>query len=191
MAKNTPRESKADTNASGKGEAAAEDEASGPPPRKRSWLKIGLLLVLLLGSAGGGAWYFLRDQLAEGGKPGAGKAAGGKAVASVSSKPPVFVPLEPFTVNLQHDDLSPQYLQVGLSLKLTDSALIDSVKLHMPEIRNRVLLLLSSKKASDISTLEGKQSLSNELVREIGMPLAASAQGKGIDSVLFTSFVIQ
>ena len=164
--------------------AAPKDEEPAPaaPGKKRLLLIHALVLVLVLAGAGGGAWYFLKSPP---------PAADGKPDTSKTAKPPVFVPLEPFTVNLQHDDLSPQYLQVGLSLKVTDSAVVDTLKLHMPEIRNRVLLLLSSKKASDITTLEGKQALSGELMREISQPIAGSAQAKGIDSVLFTSFVIQ
>lgn len=171
------------------------EEAAPPTKKKRSLLKILLLLTPLLGGAGGGAWYFLRDQDQDqdqepkvAAKPGPAKAATAKPV---SSKPPVFVSLEPFTVNLQHEDASPQYLQVGLALKVTDVATVDAIKLHMPEIRNRVLLLLSSKKASDISSLGGKQSLSTELTREIVQPLAGRAPAQGLDSVLFTSFVIQ
>ena len=164
-----------------------EEEAAPPPKKKRGLLKVLVLVTLLLGAAGGGAWFFLgSQQAATPQRPGTAASA-----KRVSSKPPVFVALEPFTVNLQHDDGSPQYLQVGLSLKLDDDGLVDAIKLHMPEIRNRVLLLLSSKKASDISTLEGKKALSKELLREIARPLAAGGPVKGLESVLFTSFVIQ
>jgi flagellar FliL protein len=165
------------------------EEAAPPAKKKLSLLKIVLLLTLLLGAGGGGAWYFLQDQEPKAAaKPAAAKAA---TVKPVSSKPPVFVALEPFTVNLQHEDASPQYLQVGLALKVADAAVVDAIKLRMPEIRNRVLLLLSGKKASEISTSEGKKTLSAELTREIVQPLAGSVPAQGLDSVLFTSFVIQ
>lgn len=165
------------------------EEAAPPAKKKRSRLKTMLMLTSLLGGAGGGAWYFLEEhEPATAPKPGLAKAATAKPV---SSKPPVFVTLEPFTVNLQHEDASPQYLQVGLALKITDAAVADAIKLRMPEIRNRVLLLLSGKRASEISTLDGKKTLSAELTREIIQPLAASVPTPWLDSVLFTSFVIQ
>lgn len=165
------------------------DEAAPPPKKKGGLLKILLLLTLLLGGAGGGAWYFFGSQHAE---P-EGKAAGAKSANAkhASTKPPVFVPLDAFTVNLQDEGASSQYLQVGLVLKVNDSSFVDAVKLHMPEIRNRVLLLLSGKRASQISTSEGKNTLSAELMREIVQPLSASVPATGLDSVLFTSFVIQ
>jgi len=166
------------------------DEAAAPAKKKRSLLKLALLVVLPLAVAGGGgSWYFLRGETPEAPhKPGSAKAATAK---TVPAKPPVFVTLEPFTVNLQQDDAGPQYLQVGLALKATDESLIEATKLHMPEIRNRVLLLLSSKKASEITSLEGKKTLSADLTREIVQPLAGTGAAKALDSVLFTSFVIQ
>lgn len=170
------------------------EEGAAPPKKKRSLLKIALLLILPLAAAGGGYWYYLRDQEpAAVQKPGGAKTAAGKPVAAkpVSAKPPVFVTLEPFTVNLQQEDTGAQYLQVGLSLKAEDELLADAVKLRLPEIRNRVLLLLSSKKASEIATLEGKKTLSADLGKEIAQALAGSAAAKSLDSVLFTSFVIQ
>ena len=107
-----------------------------------------------------------------------------------SVKPPVFIPLEPFTVNLQFEDTA-QYLQVGLTLKISDSSYIDVIKLKMPDIRNRILLLLSGKKASQIATLEGKQTLAAEIAREIARSVESRASDGSIFSVLYTSFVIQ
>jgi flagellar FliL protein len=80
---------------------------------------------------------------------------------------------------------------VGLSLKMADAAQVDAIKSHMPEIRSRVLMLLSSKKASEISSSEGKKTLMTELIREITLPLGPGVQEGTLQEVLFTSFVIQ
>jgi len=190
MARTAPNEAKADTRAPAKAQTNPAAEASAPRPRKkRSAFKVVMLLALLSAAAGGGAWFFLQDSEASvPAKPGAAKAATGKAVPS---KPPVFLALDSFTVNLQREDLAPQYLQVGLSLKVSDAKIVDEVKLRMPEIRNRVLLALANKKASEISTSEQKRSLSAELAHEISQPLAGSPAAKAVESVLFTSFVVQ
>jgi flagellar FliL protein len=173
-----------------KQEADAGAEDSAPPKKKRSLLKIVLLLTPLLAIAAGAAFYFLQDeQPAETDKRAPAK--GAKAAKQEPAKPPVFVTLEPFTVNLQHGDSSSQYLQVGLVLKISDDAVAEAIKLYMPEIRNRVLLLLSSKSAGDLATAEGKKTLSTELAHEILQPLTGKVPAKGLDSVLFTSFVIQ
>jgi flagellar protein FliL len=61
----------------------------------------------------------------------------------------------------------------------------------MPEVRNRVLLLLSSKAASQIAVIDGKKKLASELLTEIKQPFSESRPELAIQSVLFTSFVIQ
>ena len=65
------------------------------------------------------------------------------------------------------------------------------IKLLMPEVRNRILLLLSSKTASQIATVEGKKQLAAELLGEINQPFVEGSKGQSVESVLFTSFVIQ
>jgi flagellar FliL protein len=179
MATTPPKNAKPDTRPGAKDAPQAGAEIEATPAKKSGKMRLLLLLLPLLMAGGGAGWYFMQE-------PGEGKQA-----KAAPAKPPVFVTMEPFTVNLQHDETLPQYLQVGLSLKLADANLADAIKLHMPEIRSRVLLLLSSKKASDISTPQGKTALSGELLREIGQPLAGRADAKSVDSVLFTSFVIQ
>jgi flagellar FliL protein len=107
---------------------------------------------------------------------------------------------------------------VGIDLKVADSHVIEKIKLHMPEIKNGVLLLLSSKKPEELSSLDGKNQLRGEIRDAVNRPLgiqvqAAAAQpaadeanqsehGKeegavklaaegGVVDVLLTSFVIQ
>ncbi len=194
MATNSPKDSKPAPQAPPK-RAPGEDtqnagpEEGSPAPKKRRYLKILLVLLPFMGVAAGGAWYLLQErEQATDTKAGAAKGTPAKAA---SSRLPAFVPLEAFTVNLQHDDAGSQYLQVGLALKVADAGAVDAIKLRMPEIRNRVLLLLSGKKASEITTSEGKTALSTELTREVNLVLAGGAPSQSIDSVLFTSFVIQ
>ncbi len=133
--------------------------------------------VLLLGAGGGGAaWYWRQGQ--------------DEAQTQPKQKPPVFVSLETFTVNLkpEHGD---QHLQTNLTLKMEDAAAADLIKLHMPEVRNRVLLLLSSKAASQIAAVDGKKKLASELLAEIKQPFSENNPEHAVQSVLFTSFVIQ
>lgn len=133
--------------------------------------------VLLLGAGGGGAaWYMSRAQ--------------DGAQFQARQEPPVFVNLETFTVNLvsEHGD---QHLQTNLTFKMEGSSAADLIKLHMPEVRNRVLLLLSSKAASQIAGVDGKKKLASELLAEIRQPSGEGSPGHAVQSVLFTSFVIQ
>jgi flagellar FliL protein len=144
-----------------KAKAAAEAEAATPPPKKRAFnWKLPVIALCVIGAAGGGAyWWMHRPHDAA------------REVKAESVKPPQFMPLETFTVNLKLED-NPQFLQVGLTLKVSDALVIEALKLHMPEVRDSVLLLLSSQKASVLLTLEGKRKLATDIVTSINAILA-------------------
>lgn len=99
--------------------------------------------------------------------------------------------MEPFTVNLQAEKGRSHYLQVELSLKVNETEVISAIENNRPEIRNQILLLLSSKKSSEINTLEGKQSLSQNIAQAIKSKIESEVLQSDILDVLFTSFIIQ
>lgn len=154
--------------------APATEPAAAPQPVKRGKGR-GLVKWLLLPAllTGGGAWYFLQEPSWAEARP-------------ATPSPPVFVTLDQFTVNLLPEE-SDQYLQVMLAIKVADNSAVDAIKLHMPEVRDRILLLLSSKQTSDLITVEGKQKLSKEIVAET----RALVPQEKVMNVFFTSFVIQ
>ena len=159
-----------------KADVAVEEEL--PKKSGKKWLIIVGTLLLAVGGAGG--WYFLGQQ-----------ASGGPAkVKQEPPKPPIFVSLDTFTVNLQADPAE-QFLQVDLTLQLADEAEANIVKQHMPEVRNRLLMLLTSKRGSEIATIEGKKKLSQEIAAQFKDAFAAGAKLQHAPGVFFTSFVIQ
>jgi flagellar FliL protein len=103
---------------------------------------------------------------------------------------PEYVPIEAFTVNLQPEN-GEQYLQVQFTLQVEGAEQATLVKDNMAIVRNRVLLLLSSKKASEINTVEGKQHLSSEIQAAITEPFEKQGDEQEVSDVLFTSFIIQ
>ena len=135
--------------------------------------------VLALGLAGGGAWYFM------GGKK---DTAEHKEVKKIIT--PVFVAIEPFTVNLQPEN-GEQYLQLSFSLQMESPEQVELVKQNMPKVRSRLLMLLSSKKGSELITSDGKQQLAAEIIGQIKQPFAAGGPQQDVMEVLFTSFIIQ
>jgi flagellar FliL protein len=147
--------------------AAGADKQATPakPGKSKKMLLIALIALVVIGAGGGGAyWYSTR-----------GHASAPEHAKSEPAKPPVFISLETFTVNLQLEE-NPQFLQVGLSLKVKDAEVIEALKLYMPEVRNRILLLLSSRKASALLTVEGKQKLSVDIVTAINAVLAPAGK---------------
>lgn len=146
--------------------------------------KKGLIITLLvaivaIGAGAGGAWYFMKMSGGEETEP-----------AQPKPKPTKFVDLDVFTVNLQPEENN-QYLQVGLTIKARETEVIQEITKQMPDIRNRILMLLSSKKAAEIAGIQGKQLLSQQIVEEIKKSLGSEELQDDIREVLFTSFVIQ
>lgn len=166
--------------------SATPQAASQPPATHRGGGALKLIIIatlalLVLLAAGGAAYYFLVLK--------AGPRAATTQAAS-PQVPPTFFAIDPFTVNLQSDD-GERYLHIGLTLKLTDPKTIDQLKEHMPEIRSRILLLLSNKHPSDLATPEGKTTLIKEIQTQIEMPYSPGGAPISVDAVLFTDFVVQ
>jgi flagellar FliL protein len=136
--------------------AKAPVEAPASAPRKKSnLLLIVLLAVVLLLAGGAGAWWFLSQSHGD-----------DEDAQEIESKPSIFLPLEQFTVNLQPEE-GQQFLQTSMTLKVSEQDVSDAIKAQMPEVRSRLLLLLSSKKPSQLSSVEGKNKLIDEIQREV------------------------
>jgi flagellar FliL protein len=162
----------------GEGEAAPE-AADGAPKKKRGkGLVLALVGVLALTTAGAFAFQYVVEN------PSTPKAE--------APKPPQFVPLEPFTVNLRDDGSAEHYLQVGLTFQVSGSDVSDAIKAQMPVIRSGILLLLSSKTPGELGTVDGKAKLSKEILAVARGPLAAAEDPeKGISAVHYSAFIIQ
>jgi len=183
----------------------AEEGTEAPPKKSKKLLIIIVAVVLILVIAGGAAAFLLmkssgdsehddEDAVEETDKP----------VKKASKKkdhgaPPVFINLDPFTVNLV-PETGDQYLQVALSLELDNPESQAQLALLMPRIRNNVTLLLSSKKASELLPKDGKEKLAVEIQEEINSAIEPPSKNKKgeiippegpVISVLFTSFIIQ
>lgn len=142
----------------------------------RRWILIIVAVVLMAGAGAAAAVYVLAGNAAERRAP--------------PSPPPTFVSMEPFTVNLSGDG-GERYLHIGLSLRVADGGTQQRIVAHMPEVRSRVLLLLSSKQASDLNTVDGKRKLAGEIRTLASQPFSAGQPGQQVNDVLFTAFVIQ
>jgi flagellar FliL protein len=181
-----------------------EDGAEAQPKKSKKLLIIILAAVLVLVLGGGGAAYMLlkkSDHAEDGEEDVAEETAKPKKKDNKKAHdaPPVFVSLEPFTVNLV-PETGDQYLQVVLSLELEDATQEPGLKAQMPKIRNNLTLLLSSKKASELLPKEGKEHLAEALKDEINSVIEPPRKSKKgevtmpegpVKSVLFTSFIIQ
>ncbi|MFD1215484.1 flagellar basal body-associated protein FliL [Microbulbifer celer] len=107
------------------------------------------------------------------------------------AKDPIFVRVDPFTVNLQGDRFANRLLYVGLSLQVGNRETQDFLREHMPQVRSRLLILHSSQTPESLATLEGKQSLVRGILAALAEPMANQQPELLIDDVLFTEFIVQ
>lgn len=131
-----------------------EEEAPAPKIRRKR-LPIIIGAVIAAAAIGAAAYWFL-------GRGPAAEADPEPEEATAVEVAPTYLALENFTVNLQPEG-GDQYLQVALNLKIADPTAVESLKTRMPEVRNRILLLLSSKRASELSSTAGKEHLGVEI----------------------------
>jgi flagellar protein FliL len=149
------------------------------PPKKR---KLGLLLfvaVLGMAAAGAGGAYYYFNYL-------------NQPHAPVVEAPtaPIFVALEPFTVNLQPGGRA-RFLHVGVTLKVADAKTQALVVQYLPEVRSRVLTVLSNRQADALVAAADKAQLSVDLMAALNLPFAPNMAPQKIAGVMFTAFMLQ
>ncbi|HHN65537.1 MAG TPA: DUF4366 domain-containing protein [Nitrospirae bacterium] len=157
-----------------------QDKQEEPKKKGKSKLLIIVALVLILGGAGGFFAYtkFIAPK-------GEAKTEEVKKEADlVQEEEPLLFSLEPFVVNLSDRG---RFLKVSLKLELIDKRYEKLAEARVPQIRDAIITLISSKSAESISTPEGKFQLKDELLMR-----ANTATGRDIfKNVYFTDFVMQ
>jgi flagellar protein FliL len=148
-------------------------------------LLIGVMMMLMLGLGGG--LFMMWNQLS---------ALNAQSVADAGEQPDEVVSLEQslgpifsldtFIVNLA-DKGGTRYLRVTMDLELGNSDLEDELHKRLPQVRDSLLMILPSKRFEDISTVQGKTALRNEMLEALNGYLG---QGK-ITNIYFKEFVVQ
>ncbi len=157
--------------------AAQAAEAAAPPAKgKKKLIIMVAAAVLVLGGGGGAAMVLLKKkvdpdaEVSEDHAPAKGEQA--KAAKHDPKAVPVFVPLDPFTVNLA-DRTAERFAQVGVTLELEDARLSDQIKSYMPAIRNNILLTIADRTAGELMGREGKAKLAERIRRAASRALGA------------------
>lgn len=171
--------------------------AAAKPPRSKKMLIIILAAVVALGAAGAGAYFLLGHEGAEEpaldskGKPVKGaKAEKGKDAEPKA--PALYVKLEPpFVVNFEAQGVM-RFLQVTVEVLTRDAHVAGLVKANDPQIRNDLLLLFGAQQAPDLKTNEGKEKLRKDARDVVAKVVTAEGgDGKNVENIYFTSFVMQ
>lgn len=169
-------------------------EAPKDEQKKGGKLKWIIIAVVILALVAGGAFMF-RDKIM--GMFGMGEKTT-EATADGAPKDPlaagdqgepkdtVLVTLPSFIVNLA-DPLGRRYLKLTLDVELRDQEAADKLTKEEPKVRDAVILLLSSKTFADLSSIENKLGLKDEIVKRLNQIVG----GSNVLRVYFTELVVQ
>jgi flagellar FliL protein len=160
--------------------AAAADAVPAKSGGKKKLVLMVAVAAIVLGGGGVGALVFMKKQKAVEEAAAADSDEADAAPAKHEKKKekgekPVFVPMDPFVVNLA-DHEADRYAQIGVTLQVTDEHVGEEIKNYMPAIRNNILLLLAHKSSADLAGSEGKELLAKQIRRE-----SLRAMGEEVD----------
>ncbi|MGC6372737.1 flagellar basal body-associated protein FliL [Pseudomonas sp. K2I15] len=165
--------------------AKSDDVANAPAGKGK--LKLILLIVLglflAIGVSVGATWYFMHSASS---KP----AATAETNPNVK-QPAIFEPMLPAFVANFNQNGRQRYLQVSITLLARNQADLDALKVHMPVIRNNLVMLFSAQPFDTLVTPVGQEMLRQKVTASV-QEVAQKEVGKPvIEQVLFTNFVLQ
>ncbi len=164
----------------------APAEVVKPAGKMKLIILIVVVLLLAVGLSVGGTWFVLSKNADK-------SEAKTEEVASAAplKQPAIYEELMPaFVVNFKHKGRA-RYMQVSVALMARDQAALDALKVHMPVLRNRLVMLFSSQDFDALITPVGKEMLLQQATASV-QELAEKETGKvAIERVLFTNLVLQ
>ena len=162
-------------------------------PAGKGKLKLIILVVvallLVVGLSIGGTWFLLNK--GDGKHEAEAGAEEGAAAVPPGKQQAIYEPLAPaFVVNFNQKGRQ-RYMQVSVALMARDQMALDALKVHMPLLRNRLVMLFSSQDFEALITPVGKEMLRQQATASV-QELAQKETGKlAVEQVLFTNFVLQ
>jgi flagellar FliL protein len=118
--------------------------------------------------------------------PASGKQEESVAKIQSANTPGAIYDVDPFIVNLA-DVPEARYLKLTVKLELDRPDVSADLGARVPQLRDTILILLSSKDAASLRTPQGKFQLRDELTQRVNALLPKG----GIRSAYFTEFVVQ
>ena len=114
------------------------------------------------------------------------EAAAAKAQKATANVPGAIYDVDPFIVNLA-DVPESRYLKLTVKLELDRPEVSAELGARVPQVRDTILILLSSKDAAALRTPQGKFQLRDELTLRVNGLLPKG----GVRTAYFTEFVVQ
>ncbi len=108
-----------------------------------------------------------------------------EAVVDEQQVKPIF-PLKSFIVNLAGEN-GKRYLKIKMDLEIAKEELNDSIRQRIPQIRDSIMMILTSKRYEDIKDTAGKIALRQDIQKQVNVFFKEPC----VSNVYFTDFVIQ
>jgi flagellar protein FliL len=157
------------------GEAMLVDERGGIMHA----IALACAIALALGGIGVAAWRLGLGQVGPQPSVAAAAATGVRTNGALE-------PMDPFIVNLSDED-GRRYLKATIQVELYDSIVPPEFHQRLPQSRDMLLTLLSSKTFADVRTPQGKAVLREEIVNRLNTVLNEDA----VKAIYFTEFIVQ
>ncbi|HEX8542826.1 MAG TPA: flagellar basal body-associated protein FliL [Pseudomonas sp.] len=163
---------------------AKSDEVKDPASKGKLKLIIVLVVALLLavGLSVGATWFFMHKAES---KP-------DTAAAETGVKhPAIFEAMTPaFVVNFNSNGRQ-RYMQVSITMLARNQADLEALKVHMPVIRNNLVMMFAGIPFESLATPIGQEMLRQKATASV-QEVAQKELGKTvIEQLLFTNFVLQ
>ena len=109
-------------------------------------------------------------------------------VAVEEAEPPVkpIFPLKSFIVNLAGEN-GKRYLKIKMDLEITSEELNDDIRQRIPQIRDGIMMILTSKRYEDVKDTAGKIALRQDIQKQVNVFFKEPC----VSNIYFTDFVIQ
>jgi len=144
---------------------------------------IGVLVLIIIG---GGVAFMMMGKSTPHASVGEGEADEPEADEDVHAGelPGYIMPLETFIVNLSEPS---RFLKVTIALGFQEPEAPAGAEESIPKMRDAIIRVVSSKKATDVLSNDGKDRLAQEMKYNVNKALG----GELVDKVYFTEFIVQ
>ena len=166
---------------------AKSEAAAVKDPATKGKLKLIIVVVvallLAIGLSVGATWFFMHSAQS--------KPAAVAETAPVGKQPAIFEPMAPAFVANYNQNGRQRYMQVSITMQGRNQADLDALKVHMPVIRNNLVMLFSGQDFSTLASPVGQEMLRQKATASV-QEVAQKELGKVvIEQLLFTNFVLQ
>lgn len=103
----------------------------------------------------------------------------------------IYYPIKPAIMVSFEGRGRQRLLQAEITLLTRDDEVVAAIEMHMPMIRNALVLLIGGRTYEEVQTAEGKELLRVDCLQELQRLLEKEIGKTGIEQVLFTGLIVQ